>query len=242
MSRWPRRDDTLPGELRSFGRRRGRGGSPRKSQLFETLFPDLQVDLSRPFAETVGATLNARPLWLEVGFGGGEHLLWQVDNAREKPLIIGCEPFEDGVGKVLAAIEDHGSGLENRRASAIKLHQDDARPLMRWLPDASVDRAFVLFPDPWPKKKHTKRRLVNSAFLAEMARVLKRGAELRVGTDIPDYARTILMAFQDEPRFRWQAATADDWRIRPDDWPATKYEQKAITEGRDRAYMRFKRV
>jgi tRNA (guanine-N7-)-methyltransferase len=119
---------------------------------------------------------------------------------------------------------------------------DDARPLLRWLPNASIDRAFVLFPDPWPKKKHVKRRLVNGAFLAELARIMQPGAELRIGTDIPDYARTILMAFQREPRFGWLAATADDWRLRPADWPATKYEQKAIREGRDRAYMRFVRT
>jgi tRNA (guanine-N7-)-methyltransferase len=149
--------------------------------------------------------------------------------------MIGCEPFDDGVIKVLRAIDE--DKLVN-----IRLHADDARPLLRWLPNASIARAFVLFPDPWPKKKHQKRRLINAAFLGSLARVMKPGAELRIGTDIADYARSIMIAFQAEPRFQWQAEGPADWRVRPADWPETRYEQKAKREGRVSAYLRFRRV
>ena len=137
--------------------------------------------------------------------------------------------------KVLTAIEDQS--LAN-----IRLYPDDARAVLRWLPAASIDRAFILFPDPWPKTKHRKRRLVNPAMLALLARVMKPGAELRLATDIGDYARTMLMALQATPDFRWTAACADDWRHRPADWPETRYEKKAVREGRRSSYLRFVRV
>jgi tRNA (guanine-N7-)-methyltransferase len=217
-----------PGELRSFGRRTGRTHSPRQDALLNTLLPRVAVDIAAPYTAAGAET------WLEIGFGGGEHLVWQ---AQHNPgvTLLGCEPFEDGVIKVLRAIDEHA--LTN-----IRLHADDARPLLRWLPEFSIARAFVLFPDPWPKKKHQKRRLINQAFLASLARVLQPGAELRVGTDIPDYARSIMIAFQAEPRFQWQVSGPSDWRIRPEDWPETRYEQKAHREGRVSAYLLFRRV
>lgn len=178
-------------------------------------------------------TPHARELWLEIGFGGAEHLIWQ---ARANPgvTIIGCEPFEEGVVKALAAIEEHN--LQN-----VRLHPDDARDVLRALPDASLARAFILFPDPWPKKRHVKRRLINARLMADLARVLMPGAELRIGTDIGDYARTILMALQAEPRFLWAAQAPRDWRVRPSDWPQTRYEQKALREGRRCVFLRFVR-
>jgi tRNA (guanine-N7-)-methyltransferase len=217
-----------PGELRSFGRRTGRTHSPRQEGLLAEVLPRVAVDLSRP------RLMSARDTWLEIGFGGGEHLVWQ---ARQNPLVdlIGCEPFEDGVIKVLRDIED--SKLTN-----ISLHPDDARPLLRWLPNASISRAFVLFPDPWPKKKQQKRRLINTSLLDQLARVLVPGAELRIGTDIADYARAILIAMQAVPRFQWQALRPIDWQIRPTDWPETRYEQKAKREGRRSSYFRFVRT
>lgn len=226
-------------ELRSFGRRRGRKASDRQRALMETLLPQLAVDPQR-IAELGEAGLAAlfgepvRDVWLEIGFGGGEHLVWQ---ARANPSVgfIGAEPFEDGVVKVLDQIDTHG--LTN-----IRLLADDVRPLLRALPPASIGRAFILFPDPWPKRRHVKRRLVSAHLLDLLARVMKSGAELRIGTDIGDYARTMLMAFQSEPRFEWQAASPADWRIRPADWPETRYEAKAEREGRRRYYLRFRRV
>jgi tRNA (guanine-N7-)-methyltransferase len=173
-------------------------------------------------------------VWLEIGFGGGEHLLWQARH-RANIGFIGAEPFEDGVVKVLAEIED-------QQRSNVKIHAGDARDLLRWLPPASLGRVFILFPDPWPKRRHMKRRLVNTRLLAMLARVMRPGAELRIGTDIGDYARTILMAFQASDAFEWSARSPADWRQRPADWPPTRYEEKAIREGRRCCYLRFLRI
>jgi tRNA (guanine-N7-)-methyltransferase len=220
-----------PAELRSFGRKRGRKPSARQERLLAEALPRVTADLSRPCGLTA---LPFRETWLEIGFGGAEHLVWQADQNRDV-LVLGCEPFEDGVIKALAAIED-------KKLANVRLHADDARPLLRWLPERSIARAFILFPDPWPKKKHAKRRLVSPHTLDVLARVMRPGAELRLATDIGDYARTVLIAVASEPRFRWTAAKPSDWRDRPADWPATRYEAKAVTEGRRRYFFRFVRV
>lgn len=222
--------DHRDGELRSFGRRRGRKASPRQRELLGTLLPNVALDLGRPALEQVS---SRRPLWLEIGFGGAEHLLWQ---ARANPSvdILGCEPFEDGVVKALAGIEE--LGLTN-----VRLHADDVRPVLRWLPPRSLDRVFILFPDPWPKKKHVKRRLVSTPTLDLLAPVMKPGTELRVATDIGDYARTILLAIAAHDAFEWPARRPEDWRDRAADWPPTRYEAKAIREGRRSAYFTFRR-
>ena len=225
-------DDSLrTSELRSFGRRRGRRDGAHKAGLWQARLPQFALDLAIPFNEHFPSPPPA--LWLEIGFGGAEHLLWQAAH-HSGVALIGCEPFEDGVIKALSGIEQHG--LTN-----LRLHADDARPLLRWLPDACLDRVFVLFPDPWPKKKHVKRRLVAPPLLDLLARVMKPGAELRVATDIGDYARTILLAVLPHPAFEWPARGPADWRVRGDDWPETRYERKAIREGRARTYFRFRR-
>ncbi|HPG88196.1 MAG TPA: tRNA (guanosine(46)-N7)-methyltransferase TrmB [Hyphomicrobium sp.] len=228
--------DHIARELRSYGRRKGRKATPRQATLLRELLPRVAVDLSAPSGRLPGGESEGanRKVFLEIGFGGGEHLVWQ---ATQNPgvTLIGCEPFEDGVIKVLDQIEQ-------QRLSNIRLHMGDARDVLRWLPEASIDRAFILFPDPWPKRKHQKRRLVNSSTLALLARVLRRGAELRFGTDIGDYARSALEAFRAEKRFVWLADRPADWRIRPADWPETRYEAKAEREGRLRYYFRFQRV
>lgn len=228
-------------ELRSFGRRTGRSMSARQAMLWDSVLPTCALDLSHQ-APAYPAALFKTPslaspvseIWLEIGFGGGEHLVWQATH-NTGVGIIGCEPFRDGVIKVLAAIE--AQKLQN-----VRVHADDARDVLRWLPAGSIARAFVLFPDPWPKRKHQKRRLVNTTLLAALARVLRPGGHLRLGTDIADYARTMLMAAQNEPRLRWLAETADDWRVRPDDWPQTRYEAKAVREGRSSCYLIFQRI
>ena len=237
-------DETLPEEaagevyeLRSFGRRRGRKLSPRQQGLADGLLRSISVDLAAPAPQPLEA-LFAKPVtetWLEIGFGGGEHLLWQ---ARANPGVgfIGCEPFLDGVVKVVSAIDEAAAGLDN-----IRLHPDDARPLLRWLPDASIARAFILFPDPWPKARHQKRRLVSEATLRELARVMVRGGELRLGTDIADYARWMLIALAREGSFAWTARGPQDWRVRPVDWPQTRYEAKAVAAGRRCNYFRLLR-
>jgi len=223
-------------ELRSFGRRRGRKLSVRQERLLAELAPRVRPDLARPPPADATALFDVpvRQVWLEIGFGGAEHLAWQ---ARHHPEVgvIGCEPFEEGVVKALTLIEDEH--LPN-----IRVHPDDARPLLRWLPAASLDRVFILFPDPWPKARHRKRRLVGTALLDQLARVMKPGAELRLGTDIGDYARTMLVALMRHPHFRWTAKQPADWRERPEDWPGTRYEAKALREGRRCTYLRFVRV
>ena len=228
----------LRDELRSFGRRRARTLNARQSGLVEGLLPPLRLDLNTPTvpADRLAERLmpGARAVWLEIGFGGGEHLIAQSE-VHADVAFIGCEPFIDGVVKVLSAIEE-------RKLGNIRLHDDDARDVLRWLPEASIDRAFVLFPDPWPKAKHRKRRLVSAATLALLARVMKPGAELRVATDIGDYARTILQAMAQQSAFRWTAMCPADWRIQGDDWPVTRYQQKANREGRCSYFLRFERL
>ncbi len=214
-------------DLRSFGRRRGRKPSDRQAALFRDVLPGVAVDLSAPIAAPAAT-------WLEIGFGGGEHLVWQAKR-NASVTFIGCEPFEAGVVKVLAKIEAE-------RLSNIRVHVGDARDVLRALPEAAIARAFILFPDPWPKRKQRKRRLVNPGTVALLARVLQSGAELRIGTDIGDYAATLLQAFQSEPRFRWLAERPADWRVRTDDWPETRYEAKAAEARRIRYYFRFERV
>lgn len=223
-------------ELRSFGRRRGRKLSARQERLLMDALPRVRPDLSRPTPKTAANLfdLPVTQVWLEIGFGGAEHLAWQAHH-HPHVGIIGCEPFEEGVVKALTLIADE-------RLANIRVHPDDVRPLLRWLPAASLDRAFILFPDPWPKARHRKRRLVGTPLLDQLARVLKPGAELRLATDIGDYARTMLVVLMRHPAFRWTAARADDWRQRPQDWPETRYEAKALREGRRCTYLRFVRT
>ncbi len=231
-------DETAPHdlELRSFGRRRGRKLSSRQERLLAELAPRVRPDLARPAPGDATALFGApvKQIWLEIGFGGAEHLVWQACHHPDVG-IIGCEPFEEGVVKALALIEDE-------KLANILVHPDDVRPLLRWLPAASLDRAFILFPDPWPKARHRKRRLVGTPLLDQLARAMKPGAELRLGTDIGDYARTMLAALMRHPHFRWTATRAADWRNRPEDWPQTRYEAKAVREGRRCTYLRFVRV
>jgi tRNA (guanine-N7-)-methyltransferase len=223
-------------DLRSFGRRRGRALSARQKTLWNEVLP--RVALPRDASALCqSATLFAPPVnevWLEIGFGGGEHLVWQATHNPQAGLI-GCEPFEDGVVKVLSAIDTH-------RLANIRVHPDDGRPLLRLLPEASVARVFFLFPDPWPKKRHYKRRLVSTDMVAELARILVPGGELRIATDVGEYACAILRAVLGHPSFSWTARSAEDWRSRPSDWPQTRYEAKALEQGRRCYYFSFRRV
>lgn len=175
-----------------------------------------------------------REIWLEIGFGGGEHMLAQ---ARANPdiQIIGAEPFINGVAKLLAAIER--SGVTN-----VSVTDADARDVMDVLPDGSIGRVFLLYPDPWPKTRHHKRRFVNPEQMDMLARVMASGAHLRVATDIADYVRHTLQVIDRDPRLEWLAARARDWREVWPDWPGTRYEAKALREGRRPYYLTFRRV
>jgi tRNA (guanine-N7-)-methyltransferase len=195
--------------------------------------PEVALSIAEPCPSDPLTLFEAKVdrIWLEIGFGGAEHLIWQAQHNPSAGLI-GCEVFEEGVVKALTAIE--GAGLKNVRLAVL-----DAREVLRWLPAGSLDRAFILFPDPWPKKRHRKRRLIQRSFLDLLARAMAPGAELRVGTDIADYARSILLAAKDHPQLKWQASGPADWRERGPDWPATRYEGKAAAQGRRCYFFRF---
>lgn len=179
------------------------------------------------------ARFGNRPVWLEIGFGGGEHLVHQAATHPDIALI-GCEPFMNGVAMLLGKIRR--SGVTN-----LAVHPGDVRNLFDVLPAGSIDRAFLLYPDPWPKKRHHRRRFVTPEHLAPLARVLKPGAIFRVATDIPDYVRQTLT---EVPRagFDWLAEGPCDWREAWPDWTPTRYEQKALREGRIPHYLTFRRT
>lgn len=179
------------------------------------------------------AIFGDRPLWLEIGFGGGEHMVHQAETHRDVG-IIGCEPFINGVAMLLGKIRQ--AKIDN-----VKVHPGDARDMFDVLPDGSVDKAFLLYPDPWPKKRHHRRRFVTPEHLEPLSRVLKPGAEFRVATDIPDYVRQTL---EQVPRhgFEWMAEGPQDWRVPWDDWISTRYEQKALREGRVPHYLTFRKT
>lgn len=225
-------DDTQTdsgGEWRNFyGRRHGKTLRPsQKGYLAEDL-GRLRLDLSTD----VTARFAPRPLWLEVGFGGGEHLVHQAALHPEVG-IIGCEPFVNGVAMLLGKIR--AAGVEN-----LAIHPGDVRDLFDVLPEASLARVFLNYPDPWPKKRHHRRRFVTPGYLAPLARAMQPGAILRVATDIPDYVRQTL---EEVPKagFDWLAEGPADWRAPWEDWLSTRYEQKALREGRVPHYLTFRR-
>lgn len=179
------------------------------------------------------ALFGGKPVWLEVGFGGGEHLVHQAASNPDVG-IIGAEPYINGVAMLLGKIRR--AGVDN-----LAVHPGDARDLMDVLPDASVARAFLLYPDPWPKKRHHRRRFVTQEHLQPLARVMQPGAVLRVATDIQDYVRQTLEQVP-QAGFAWTAQGPADWRVPWEDWISTRYEQKALREGRTPHYLTFVRV
>ena len=207
------------GPLRSFGRLKSRPIKPRQAELLDTLLPSLALDLSVPIAPAA-LMPEAAETWLEIGFGGGEHLAEQAAR-RPDVLMLGAEPFLNGGASVLRH-------LQARDLRNVRLHLGDARDLTAALPDASLQRVFILFPDPWPKARHHKRRLIQPPFVAELERVLAAGGRLRFATDWADYAEEALQRLRASPHLRWNARRADDWRCAPDDHVATRYQAKAL--------------
>ena len=204
--------------LRSFGRRKARPIRARRAELMAARLPALSLP-EHPFDPRALAP-TASEVWLEAGFGAGEHLV-ALAQLRPDVLALGAEPFLNGLAACVAQIEA-------RRLTNVRLHAGDVRELMARLPDASLARLFVLFPDPWPKRRHQKRRLVDAAFIAEAARLLASGGRLRFATDWADYADWALQRFLDSPSFRWTATRAADWRTPPADHAPTRYETKRL--------------
>lgn len=211
---------------RLYGRSKGKALRQHQAALVAGLLPKLALDLSAPLPLRPG-----RETRLEIGFGGGEHL---IETATREPDVdfFGCEPFVNGMAKLLSRIE--ARGLTN-----IRLHQGDAAEVLDLLPDASLSRVYLFYPDPWPKRRHRKRRFVAPENLARLARVLRPGAELRFATDIDDYAAWTLARARACDAFRWPARTAADWREPWEGWTQTKYEAKAMAAGRRPVYLTF---
>jgi tRNA (guanine-N7-)-methyltransferase len=229
-------DDEKP-ELRRgfFGRRKGHRLRSQQAVLLDTLLPRLALDLNAPPPTELPRLfpVPVNEVRFEIGFGGGEYLIAQAQ-AHPDTGIIGCEPFVNGMAKALAAIEAHG--LAN-----IRLHHGDAVPLLDWLPAASLAGIDLVYPDPWPKRRHWKRRFVQERTITDMARILRPGGEFRFVSDIPDYAAWTLARLLRSPDFMWTAERADDWRQPWHGFVRTRYEAKAMREERVPCYLVFRR-
>ncbi|MEQ8667186.1 MAG: tRNA (guanosine(46)-N7)-methyltransferase TrmB [Rhodospirillales bacterium] len=219
---------------RFYGRRTGKPLRPGRQRLMDERLPALRIDpaaaasLDDFFAGAVSA------LWLEIGFGGGEHLAHMAATHPDIG-IIGCEPFVNGVASLLSHIDERGLGN-------VRIFDDDARDLLAALPDGAFERVFLLYPDPWPKTRHHRRRFVNRANLDELARLLADGGMFRFASDHMDYVRWTLDHVGLHPEFEWTAEAPADWRTRPDDAIETRYEAKAKRQGATCVYLNFRRV
>lgn len=218
-----------------FGRRKGHPLRARQAALFDTLLPRLSLDLTKPtpsdLRDLFGGVDDVR---LEIGFGGAEHLIAQA-KANSRVGFIGSDGFVNAIAKALAAIDVD-------RLGNVRLHHGDASELIDWLPDGALSRIDLLFPDPWPKRRHWKRRFIQDDSLKRLARILKSGGEFRLATDIADYAAYTLARVLRSKNFVWTAERADDWRNPWCDFAGTRYEAKARREGRTPAYFTFRKA
>lgn len=233
----PKRPDLVrTGQSRDafYGRRKGHRLRAGQARLFESLLPRLALDLISP-APKLSALFSVPvdSIRLEIGFGGGEHLIRQAQ-ANRHVGFIGCEPFVNGMAKVLAAIEAFD-------VANVRLHQGDGTKLLAWFPAASLERVELLYPDPWPKRRHWKRRFIQPSTVAAIVRVLRPGGEFRFVTDWPDYAAWTLERLMHVSELAWTAEHADDWRKPWSDFSSTRYEAKALREGRVPCYLTFRR-
>ena len=219
-----------------FGRRVGKPLRAQRREVFETALQRLQPDLSQPAPQDVRALFSGKvdAIWMEIGFGGGEHLLHE---ARRLPTtgFIGVEPFVSSLAKAVVEIE-------TQELANVRVYGDDAIKLLDWLPGASLDGIYQLYPDPWPKRRHWKRRFVNPVNLDRMARVLKPGALYRFASDIDTYVDWTLARLLAHPAFEWTAEGASDWLVPWQPWSGTRYEAKAHREGRKGHYLEFRRL
>jgi tRNA (guanine-N7-)-methyltransferase len=207
------------GALRSYGRIKSRPIKARQAGLMDSLLPQIAIDVGGPI-DPVSLKPDAAEVWLEIGFGGGEHMAAQAGR-RPDVLVLGAEPFLNGVASAVRHVQEQA-------LSNVRLLNGDARELMSLLPDACLTRIFVLFPDPWPKTRHHKRRIIQADTLKDMARLLRSGGRLRFATDVAGYADWALERVLASPDFTWSALRADDWRVPPADHVTTRYEEKKL--------------
>jgi tRNA (guanine-N7-)-methyltransferase len=227
-------DDKEGSQRAFFGRRKGHPLKPRQAALFDTLLPQIALDLAMPAPADLRTLFgNVDDVRLEIGFGGAEHLIAQA-KANPRSGFIGSDAFVNAIGKALTAIDADKLGN-------IRLHFGDASALLDWLPAGALARVDLLYPDPWPKRRHWKRRFIQDDSLARLARILQPGGELRFATDIADYAAWALARVLCSKDFIWTAERADDWRRPWPDFSGTRYEAKAKREGRVPAYFMFRR-
>lgn len=226
-------NESEPRRRTLYGRSRGKALRAGHERLIAERLPALAIEPSALSGAPLFATAPSA-YWLEIGFGAGEHLVAQA-KANPDIGLIGCEPFLNGVAATLAAIEREGVGN-------VRLRRGDVQALVEAAPAGFFSRVFILYPDPWPKRRHNKRRLISDAMVAALARIVKSGGEVRFATDIDDYAGWTLRRFLAAPDFRWVASGAVDWRTPYPDWRPTRYEVKAHRAGRGSVYLTFVRV
>lgn len=219
---------------RVYGRRQGSALSPARQARLDKWLPEIEIIFSEQepcLAPEKHFEADLKDHWLEIGFGKGEHL---ADQAQAHPDIgmIGCEPFLNGVSGLVDLVDQ-------QKLSNVRIFRDDARLMMDSLADSSIGRAFILFPDPWPKARHHKRRMVSAGNIAVLSRIMKDGAELRIGTDHMEYCRWIMAHMLENPDFIWVCENPENWRVRPADWPSSRYEIKSLAQGRKSSYLRF---
>lgn len=217
-------------DIRFYGRRSGRPLRKTQKELLASLYPECQI-LLEDFQPATLFKDATKEIWLEIGFGGGEHL---AENAQNNPDVnfIGCEPFINGTAKLLQHI--HEKGLKN-----IRIFGDDCRKLIKLMPENYVHKVFLMFPDPWPKTRHEERRFVNDTNLAELSRILINGGEFRTASDDLSLIDWTIEKMNLHPNFEWANPSPKDWNSRPENWPSTRYEQKALKAGRKPAYFSY---
>ncbi|TDQ78596.1 tRNA (guanine-N(7)-)-methyltransferase [Dongia mobilis] len=217
-----------------YGRRQGRPLRENRKRLVEELLPRLAVRLDGVALDPATLFPGKTGVWMEIGFGGGEHMAAQAA-AHPEIGYLGCEIFLNGIASALAHVD--AGKLAN-----LRIYPEDVRDLLDVLAPASLDRLFLLFPDPWPKARHAGRRFVNQKNLDRVAELLKPGAEFRIGSDDPTYVGWVMMHMSRRKDFAWTAERSGDWLNRPADWPASRYEQKAIKQGRKPHYFIYRRI
>lgn len=222
---------------RVFGRRKGHKLRTEQKALMENLLPHLKIDLEK-FEKKIDPqdffASDIKEVWLEIGFGAGEHTAWQ---AKQNPNIgfIACEPFLNGVASLLKRVSTD-------RLRNIRIFTDDALPLIRRFTEGKINRLFILFPDPWPKSRHKKRRIITTSNVTSFANIMADNGELRFSTDHLEYAKWTLLTMLKHEWFYWTAEKSSDWQNRPEDWPLTRYEYKAFKDNKKPIFLQFKRL